>query len=389
LACWKFYDLIALVRLYTKYRTSAARKEAANHFHWFLVSLFAAVLVWIWWKNLQRPGHVQLGDASSRIELTPVFRAAREGVTNGVATLVLARTAQPTPHEFPAPGPRPPRNPYEIQVALARQGISSGCLDGALGSQTRAAIRAFQQKEHLPVTGDADPGTKARLNLSSPSERDYTISASDLAHISPVGTTWLAKSLQDRLDYESVVEMVAERGHAQANLIRMLNPSVDWNRIEPGTTVRIPDVEYPAVRNKAAVVRIRLSEKTLAAFDRSTNLLAYFPCSIARRVEKRPVGRLEVDTIVLNPNYRFSPEVFPESDEGRQLKRPLMIPQGPNNPVGVAWIGLNRPGYGIHGTPRPEQVGRTESHGCFRLANWNAEYLAQLVEVGTPVLVEP
>jgi lipoprotein-anchoring transpeptidase ErfK/SrfK len=134
---------------------------------------------------------------------------------------------------------------------------------------------------------------------------------------------------------------------------------------------------------------VRLGEKMLDAFDRNTNLLAHFPCSIARQVEKRPVGRLEVETIALNPNYKFSPEIFPESEEARQLKRPLMIPQGPNNPVGTAWIGLNRPGYGIHGTPRPEEVGRTESHGCFRLANWNAEYLAQLVEIGTPVIIEP
>jgi lipoprotein-anchoring transpeptidase ErfK/SrfK len=66
-----------------------------------------------------------------------------------------------------------------------------------------------------------------------------------------------------------------------------------------------------------------------------------------------------------------------------------MLPPGPNNPVGVAWVGLNRSGYGIHGTPKPEEVGRTESHGCFRLANWNAEYFAQLVSIGTTVFIDP
>ena len=94
-------------------------------------------------------------------------------------------------------------------------------------------------------------------------------------------------------------------------------------------------------------------------------------------------------TIGNNPNYTFDPAVFPESAEGRALKRKLLIPPGPNNPVGIAWIGLSRPGYGIHGTPVPEQVGRTESHGCFRLANWNADYLRQMVWVGMPVSVEP
>ncbi len=107
------------------------------------------------------------------------------------------------------------------------------------------------------------------------------------------------------------------------------------------------------------------------------------------RVEKRPAGELHVTAIAENPNYTFNPEVFPESAEARELGRKLILPPGPNNPVGTAWISLDLPGYGIHGTPSPEQVGRTESHGCFRLANWNASYLVKLVWVGMPVYVEP
>lgn len=354
-----------------------------------MVSLMAAFLVWLWWKNLQRPLTGSSLEHVARVEITPVLRAARDRVTNAASAVVLQRPVQPIVREGAAGGPRPPRNATELQVALARNGISSGSIDGSIGSQTRSALRAYQQKERLPVTGELDAATKARLLLGTPAEKTYTITADDLSHLSPVGATWLAKSLQDRLDYESILELVAERGHAHPGLIRSLNPSVDWSHITAGTTVRIPDADYPPPASKAAFVRIRLADKTLAAYDRQTNLLAQFPCSIARQVEKRPVGRLAVETVVFNPNYSFRPEIFPESEEARQLKRPLIIPQGPNNPVGTAWIGLNRPGYGIHGTPRPEDVGRTESHGCFRLANWNAEYLAQLVEVGTPVLVDP
>ena len=145
----------------------------------------------------------------------------------------------------------------------------------------------------------------------------------------------------------------------------------------------------PTPGAKAAFATISLGGKVLEAFDANTNLLAHFPCSIAQRVEKRPVGELHVAAIAPNPNYTFDPDVFPESAEARQLKTKLILPPGPNNPVGVAWISLDKPGYGMHGTPSPEQVGRTESHGCFRLANWNAEYLIKLVWVGMPVYVEP
>ena len=118
-------------------------------------------------------------------------------------------------------------------------------------------------------------------------------------------------------------------------------------------------------------------------------MAVYCTGSIAERVEKRPVGDLQVEVVVKSPNYTFNPELFPESAEAKTLKTRLVLPPGPNNPVGTAWIGLNRSGYGIHGTPKPEDVGITESHGCFRLANWNAEYLRQMVSVGIPVSVEP
>ena len=156
-----------------------------------------------------------------------------------------------------------------------------------------------------------------------------------------------------------------------------------------GTTIRLPDAAFAAPRVKAGFINLSLANRTLEAFDENTNLLAHFPCSIAQRVEKRPAGELRVAVIAPNPNYTFDPDVFPESPEARQLKTKLVLPPGPNNPVGVAWIGLDKPGYGIHGTPSPEQVGRTESHGCFRLANWNADYLLKLVSVGMPVYVEP
>lgn len=296
------------------------------------------------------------------------------------------------PHLEPLPPgvfPRPVRGVFEAQLALARQAISSGSLDGVIGSQTRAALRAFQQKEHLPATGVLDAATQERLLLSAPLYTNYTVTAGDLARLQPLRSTWLGKSQQSALDYETLLELVAERGHSNPKLIRQLNPSVDWDHVSPDTSVQLPDVAYAGASTKAAFATISLAGKVLEAFDANTNLLVHFPCSIAQRVEKRPVGELHVAAIAPNPNYTFDPAVFPESAEARELKRKLILPPGPNNPVGVAWISLDKPGYGIHGTPSPEQVGRTESHGCFRLANWNAEYLVKLVWIGMPVYVEP
>ena len=191
------------------------------------------------------------------------------------------------------------------------------------------------------------------------------------------------------MDYETILELVAEQSHAHPLLIQKLNPGQDWANVTAGTVLKVPAADFPTPADKAAFVVIHLSGKFLEAFDAATNLLLHCPCSIAAKVEKRPVGELHVAVIAPHPNYTFDPAVFPESPEAQAIGHKLILPPGPNNPVGVVWIGLDKPGYGMHGTPVPEQVGRTESHGCFRLANWNAEYLLKLVWVGLPVRVEP
>ncbi|MGA2866673.1 MAG: L,D-transpeptidase [Verrucomicrobiota bacterium] len=302
----------------------------------------------------------------------------------GAVPLPLETEVQPgQPEGFP----RPVQDVFEAQLALDRQGISAGSLDGRLGPQTRVALRAFQERERLPATGELDLATRRPLLLTAPACTTYTVTAGDLARLQPLSSTWLGKSQQSALDYETLLELVAEKGHAHPNLIRRLNPDLNWANVPAGTVVQLPAAAGLEAPGKAASVTIRLAEKVLEAFDANSRLVAHFPCSIARQVEKRPVGALHVAVIAPSPNYTFDPELFAESAEARQLNTKLVLPPGPNNPVGVVWIGLDKPGYGIHGTPSPEQVGRTESHGCFRLANWNAEYLAKLVWVGMPVEV--
>ncbi len=387
------------MQIYTKFKQPKQKKRPRGG-HWGWGVLIVLLLFGAWWRWVRvepaKPAGPGVTPETARLPAfqPPATNPPRPAVgahlplTNRVASLTPTnRVIVMEPVFDSSVFPRPPRDSFEVQVALARAGISAGSFDGVVGSQTRAAVRVLQLREGLAETGTADAETKARLQLTQPPLTNYVVSAGDLARLQPLGTTWLGKSQQSALDYETVLELAAEKGHAHPLLIKRLNPAVDWTNVTAGVVLRLPNVNYPPPRAKAAFLQIHLAGKTLQAFDANTNLLAHFPCSIAARVEKRPVGELHVAVVAPNPNYTFDPEVFPESPEAQKLGRKLILPPGPNNPVGVAWIGLDRPGYGIHGTPAPEAVGRTESHGCFRLANWNAEYLVKLVTVGTPVRV--
>ncbi len=368
------------------YRLPASTGRGAGSFYWVLIALLVAGACWVWQRT--RPA-------------TPARRPVVAQLSERVRLPASAPTPAPqrAPQSIaPLPGvekprittlPRPPQDALEVQIALARLAICPGSLDGVMGLQTSAALLAFQQRERLPLTGVLDAATQDRLRIDAHPVVSCWVSSNDVARLQPVASTWLGRSEQSALDYENVLELVSERTHANPKLIRRLNPSVNWSNVVAGTELRVPWVEYPEPSELAAQVRISLAAKTLQVFGGSSNLLAHFPCSIAARVENRPMGDLVVTALAPNPNYTFNPAVFPESPEAQAIGRKLIIQPGPNNPVGVAWISLSLPSYGIHGTPIPEQVGRTESHGCFRLANWNAEYLVRLVRQGTPVAVEP
>lgn len=403
--------------IFKQFASAPKPQKPGNVFFCTVILIGVALLIWIWSREkppkpqpkaepVAQPAPVQVNKPV--VIPTPVLVMTKTNFTQGkttnaaiisqvnpplktvvappIAPLVVSRSNEIPSEVFAV---RPVQNVFEAQVALARQGISAGSIDGVIGSQTRAALRAFQQSEKLPVTGELDPVTKSKLVLAAPPYTQFVITTNDLARLHPVGTNWLSKSQQSRLDYETILELVAEKTCCHPNFIKQLNPAINWNNIVFGTSLRVVNLEKLKPRASAAFIRVRLAERTLEAFDANTNLIAHFPCSIAQRVEKRPVGELRVAAIAPDPVYTFDPEVFPESAEARQLKTKLILPPGPNNPVGTVWIGLDKAGYGIHGTPKPEDVGRTESHGCFRLANWNAEYLLRLVTIGTPVVIEP
>lgn len=297
------------------------------------------------------------------------------------------KRSSPPPPELEIP-PVPAKTNLEVQIELSRRGFSTGSIDGAMGPKTRAAIRAFQESQLLVATGDLDAETRAKLQMTSPPLVQRALSVAELAALQPISPTWLGKSQQTSLAHETALEAIAEKFHAHPLQIKKLNPTVDWAApVTAETLFTVPNVERVEFPTRASRLEIKLADCTLEAFDANDRVMAHFPVSIGRLAESRPVGELKVTVVIPDPNYTFDPAVYPESPEAQELGRKLILQPGPNNPVGVAWVGLNRPGYGIHGTPSPERVGAAESHGCFRLANYDARTLLALAWSGMPVLV--
>lgn len=271
-----------------------------------------------------------------------------------------------------------------LQVQLDRLNLSCNCVDGVWGGRTEIALVTWQTLNNQPVTGVPDASVLQALGGDTNVLMRYTVTEADLANIAPVPEDWGDRAKLTAMTYETIQEMLAEKGHTSQRAVERLNPGVAWPNPPVGAEVVLPDCRKMR-KDRAVSVRIALARMEITAFDRDGKLIALFPCSIARDKARRPSGELRVKAIAPNPTYLYDPQLF---QPGGEKTSKLLIPPGPNNPVGLAWISLSLPGYGMHGTPKPESIGRAESHGCFRLSNWNAVKLLSMVWPGVPVIVE-
>jgi lipoprotein-anchoring transpeptidase ErfK/SrfK len=273
------------------------------------------------------------------------------------------------------------------QVALERIHFSCGFIDGDQGMRTQRMLRAYQANRGLPVTGFLDPATRAAIGEPGEPFLTYTVTSDDVASIMPKPQTWREKAKATRLGYNDIWELLAEKFHCTRGYLKDLNPEVTTP--VAGSEIIGPKVFPAAPLPRAASLHIYLGETSLEALDASGKVIAFFPCSIAKDKNKRPHGELTVKVLDDHPDYTFDPALFADAAKAEGITHKMRIPPGPRNPVGTTWVGLSLPGYGIHGTPDPEAISRTQSHGCFRLANWNAEKVLKMVDIGTPVDVEP
>lgn len=269
-----------------------------------------------------------------------------------------------------------------LQILLDRRGASPGVIDGRFGSNVDKAIVTYRQITGENLKSTDTPGIKAALAASGGDAFiNYTITASDAAgpFVASVPADYGEKAKLEKLSYTSTSEMLAERFHMDEAYLKALNPQANFGRV--GTIIRVANVGQPVSRQVTRVVADK-GRKQLFAYDAANKLVVSYPATIGSTDTPSPVGTHLISRVVLDPDYTYNPNINFKQGENSSI---LKIPPGPNGPVGSVWIALDKPTYGIHGTPDPSKIGKTESHGCVRLTNWDAQELAKLVKAGVPV----
>lgn len=322
-------------------------------------------------------------------------------MTTTIGAILAAIVLQQAPAAPPVAPPLPAG--LETQVMLDRAGFSPGAIDGHVGKNTRRALALFEQQQ-----GNQPSSQESAL-------KTYTITPEDAQgpFVPSVPEDMVEKSKLPSLGYTSIVEALAERFHSTPALLKQLNPG---STFAAGATIQVPNVEplnVPAAtplqtdRNAAkptgttgrsgaagtnamtsrpdVVVTVKASTADLTVKDSSGRIVMYAPVTTGSENDPLPVGKWKVNGVQFNPTFNYNPDLFWDADPSHSKAK---IPPGPNNPVGLVWIDLSKPHYGIHGTPEPSTIGRTESHGCIRLTNWDALKLAGLVKPGTQVVFE-
>lgn len=306
-----------------------------------------------------------------------------------------------------APVPPPQADALQVQVMLDRAGFSPGAIDGRMGLNTKKALALFHTSGNQSQPADATTR--------------YRITAEDATGpFQPVPSDIMQQATLPALGYASLLEALAERFHAAPALLRRLNPGATFKE---GDELVVPNVDAmvmpaagpaagpaaaPAAAPKSATkkpaeqmaaetadakqasaakpdvtVTVSKRESAVTVTDASGAVLFYAPVTTGSEHDPLPIGEWKVNGVQFNPGFRYNPDLFWDADPAHSK---AAIPSGPNNPVGLVWIDISKEHYGLHGTPEPSTIGRTESHGCVRLTNWDALTLAGLVKPGVRVL---
>ncbi len=320
-------------------------------------------------------------------------------------SLAGAATAQ-----APQPAAPPPidRSILHVQVILDKLGFGPGVLDGRGGMSLTNALKGFQESRGLPVTGKPDQATLRALYPYRSARPTVTLELDERVLQGPYGAIpkdYADQAKLDRMPHASAIEKLAEMFHTTPAVLTALNPA--GTQLKAGQKIVFPNAlptsrNYPADAKpewrrtlaqlnveanvpKAAKIVVDKSDKVLRAYNNAGQLIAQYSATIGSSSDPLPLGNWKVLHVSPNPDWKMNPKILKSVSDSKTAQ---IIPPGPNNPVGVVWIDLSREHYGIHGTPDPEKIGRTESNGCVRLTNWDAARVALMVKSGTPVIFQ-
>jgi lipoprotein-anchoring transpeptidase ErfK/SrfK len=338
---------------------------------------------------MQNDGRVEIGDCSN------VHRQEPDMSLSSILVLALLGSAQ-------QPAVEPAADALQIQVMLDRAGFSPGSIDGRMGRNTKRALELFKAQGGNPAANFTEALTR------------YVITDADVGgpYTPDISSDLVEQSKLPALGYKTIVEALAERFHSSPALIRRLNPGATFAAGEEIVVPNVPPLVMPVERIDAAPggegtkptgtsghsaaearqamlakpdvsVTVRRTSSDLTVTDTSGKIVMYAPVTLGSEHDPLPIGEWKVNGVQMNPPFRYNPDLFWDADPSHTK---VLIPPGPNNPVGLVWVDISKEHYGIHGTPEPEAIGRTESHGCIRLTNWDALKLAGLVKPGTQVV---
>jgi lipoprotein-anchoring transpeptidase ErfK/SrfK len=322
-----------------------------------------------------------------------------------------------------------------LQDFLDRANFGPGKIDGRYGEFTTKALQLYRTAQRGAAKGAnpaippiAEPPEDARKNPTSSKKRSaeetvpdvsdldltsidsvftsYTVIDEDAKDVGKVSSQPAAQAKLKWLPYGSVAEAVAEKFHCDVDFLEELNPG-KTKSLKPGDVVTVPNVEpftfsrqRESKSSKGANDEVEAKTDDTGAQSRSLyistksnmlevhegeNLIAAFPVTVGSQQTASPIGEWKVQRITKLPTFRYDKQMLQRGERSGDFH---LLPPGPNNPVGILWIALNKKGVGIHGTNNPDQIGRNASHGCIRLANWDVVKLASMVKPGTPVKIE-
>jgi lipoprotein-anchoring transpeptidase ErfK/SrfK len=276
----------------------------------------------------------------------------------------------------------------KTQVYLDRADFSVGPLDGRWGKNSAVAVWWFQRTHGLPESGDVDEATFRALAGAAgnaPALKTYQVTDADtkgpFVHLPD---DVYEKEKLDCLCYESIKELLAEKFHTTQDFLELANPNVKFSDVKAGDSIVVPNVREPmtADRSDIAKVVVSVAGNSFNAFDAQGNLVFHAPTTLGNKYDPSPDETVKVVAIAQNPHFHYQPTLFhevPDSDPEAHLQ------PGPNSPVGVVWMALSKPHFGIHGTSDPDSIGYASSHGCIRLTNWDAEEVSHRISKGVLV----